>query len=75
MFYVICGLVFIIMSCIVGWFVYQTSKQIGELEAMMEAKEEERKQYEKDKEIVLANSNLELNRLVDKLHDIQNKSK
>lgn len=58
----------ILIFCIIA-----LAKKVGEKNAVIKDKTEEQNQYEKDKEIVNNNNNLNHDELIDKLHNIQNK--
>ena len=67
-------LVLVVVFIVLIFCVIKLAKELGKTNATIEENKKDKEQYDKDKEIVNNNNNLNRDELIDKLHDIQKKS-
>ncbi|MBO7713900.1 MAG: hypothetical protein J6S85_10050 [Methanobrevibacter sp.] len=65
--------VFVVVFIVLIFCIIKLAKELGKTNATIEENKKDKEQYDKDKEIVNNNNNLNRDELIDKLHSLQNK--
>lgn len=66
-------LIFIVVFVVLIFCIISLAKETGKANATIEKDKKDKEQYDKDKEIINNNNNLNRDELIDKLHSLQNK--
>lgn len=65
--------VFVVVFIVLIFCIIKLAKELGKTNATIEENKKGKEQYDKDKEIINNNNNLNRDELIDKLHSLQNK--